>query len=72
MYSCTNVQLLGPMLDKETVKRMNKYSDLGDSYSSDGCPLIECLEKAKTFIEEEDIKECFDRALELECINRRS
>ncbi len=68
MYSCTNVQLYAHMLDKDTVRRQGKHAEFGDTSAEDDCHLVECLERAKHHVDQDEIKECFDRAIGLECI----
>lgn len=65
MYKCS-----GPMLDKETVERQNRQGNGVNTFGEDSDHFAECLERAKRHVDKEEVKECFDRALGLETINR--
>lgn len=53
------------MLDKETVQRKNNRDDIEKTSVNNDPQFVECLERAKKHIEDENVRECFDRAQRL-------
>jgi len=60
------------MLDKETVTRQAIYQTNMDDGSDQGSRMcqkidafLECVERARDYVEDESVKECFDKARRL-------